>query len=136
MRLTDSQSDDHTCQDPILAQDTFFATQSFSVGPAPTDNYSGWATPSAYTVFADVSAQTPGALPVDPQAMSGSEKLGVGLGISLGVLIAVGVVGVLWWLRRKRRYEVEVSSNAPVYCQGGRGAETSAVDGIQPIVRS
>lgn len=106
----DIQSQDHTCQDPIISQDTFFATQSFSVGPAPTDNMAGFASPSAYTVFADVSVQTPGSLPFDPQAMTASERLGVGLGVTAGVLAVIAAVGAIWWLRRKRRYESEVST--------------------------
>lgn len=106
---SDPQSDDHTCQAPIISQDTFFATQSFSVGPAPTENLTGWATQSAYTVFADVSAETPGTLPIDPQAMTPHERVAVGLGVTAGILAAIGVIVTIWWLRRKRRHEAEVS---------------------------
>lgn len=102
------QSGDHTCQAPIISQDTFFATQSFSVGPAPTQNLTGWASLPAYTVFADVSAETPGTLPIDPQAMTPHERVAVGLGVTAGILAAIGVVVTILWLRRKRRYEAEV----------------------------
>ena len=111
----DTQSNDHTCQAPILSQDTFFATQSFSVGPSPTANLTGYATQAAYTVFADVSTETPGNLPIDPQAMTSHEKVAVGLGVTAGILAAIGVVATIWWLRRKRRFEAEVSGVAPSY---------------------
>lgn len=107
--LADPQSEDHTCVAPIISQDTFFATQSFSVAPAPTENLTGWASQAAYTVFADVSAETPGTLPIDPQAMTPHERVAVGLGVTAGILAAIGVVATIWWLRRRRRYEAEAS---------------------------
>lgn len=61
-----------------------------------------------------MSVQTPGALPVDPQAMTASERLGVGLGVTGGVLAVVGVVGAIWWMRRKRKFQSEVSYRTPV----------------------
>ena len=86
----------------------FFATQSFSVSPQPTDDMKGYAIPSPYTVFADVSKQMPGRLPVDPQKMTSSEKLGVGLGVSAGILAFVGMVIAIFMLRKRRRDFAEV----------------------------
>lgn len=60
-------------------------------------------------MFADVSAETPGTLPIDPQAMTPHERVAVGLGVTAGILAAIGVVVTILWLRRKRRYEAEVS---------------------------
>jgi len=40
--------------------------------------------------------------------MSNGEKLGVGLGVTIAVL-AVGLVGLMiWWVRKKRKFEAEV----------------------------
>jgi hypothetical protein len=100
----------------MISQDTFFATQSFSVLPQPTDNLHGFASPSPYTVFADVSRDMPGRLPIDPQKMTPHEKLAVGLGVSAGILAFIGMVAAIFILRRRRRdhdevcfYHVEVS---------------------------
>jgi len=102
------QSSDHKCQNPFVSQDMFFATQSFSVSPAPTDNLKGYAIPSPYTVFADVSKQMPGRLPIDPQKMTSSEKLGVGLGVTAGILAFIGMVIAIFMLRKRRRDFAEV----------------------------
>jgi hypothetical protein len=105
----DKQSSDHKCQNPFVSQDIFFATQSFSVSPAPTDNMNGYAIPSPYTVFAEVSKQQPGRLPIDPQKMTSHEKLGVGLGVSAGILAFIGMVIAIFMLRKRRRDFAEVS---------------------------
>jgi len=104
----DRQSSDHQCQNPFVSQDIFFATQSFSVSPAPTDNLKGYAIPSPYTVFAEVSKQQPGRLPIDPQKMTSHEKLGVGLGVSAGILAFIGMVISIFLLRKRRRDFAEV----------------------------
>ena len=102
------QSSEHTCQNPMISQDTFFATQSFSVLPQPTDNLHGFASPSAYTVFADVSRKMPGRLPIDPQKMTPHEKLAVGLGVAAGILAFLGMVAAIIILRKRRRDHDEV----------------------------
>ena len=107
-RASLDQSSDHTCQNPFVSQDIFFATQSFSVSPQPTDNLQGIARPSAYTVFADVSKQMPGKLPIDPQKMTSGEKLGVGLGVSAGIIAFIGMVIAIIMLRKRRRDFAEV----------------------------
>jgi hypothetical protein len=107
-RKAKKQSSDHKCQNPFISQDIFFATQSFSVSPAPTDNMNGYAIPSPYTVFADVSRQVPGRLPIDPQKMTSHEKLGVGLGVSAGILAFIGMVIAIFLLRKRRRDFAEV----------------------------
>jgi hypothetical protein len=68
----------------------------------------GIATPSAYTVFVDVSKEMPGRLPIDPQKMTSSEKLGVGLGVSVGILAFIGMVIAIFMLRKRRRDFAEV----------------------------
>jgi hypothetical protein len=113
------QSSDHKCQNPFVSQDIFFATQSFSVSPAPTDNMNGYAIPSPYTVFAEVSKQQPGRLPIDPQAMTSHEKLGVGLGVSAGILAFIGMVIAIFMLRKRRRDFAEVRPLTP----RGQGAD-------------
>ncbi|TYJ53889.1 hypothetical protein B9479_005438 [Cryptococcus floricola] len=95
------------CTHPILQQDSFFATQTFSISPRPTWSPGPLAPTSAYTVWAAVTTSTPGDLPYDEQPMSKSQKLGVALGAAGGVLGVAFIVAVLWWVRNKRRMESE-----------------------------
>lgn len=112
-----SPQSDHTCRNPIVSQDTFFATQSFSVAPRPTDNLNGFAVPLAYTVFADVSKQMPGELPIDPQATTPHERLAVGLGVTAGIIGLVGIFATVLWLRKQRRRKAEVSDFRTQGCE-------------------
>lgn len=50
----------------------------------------------------------PGKLPIDPQKMTSSEKLGVGLGVSAGILAFIGMVVAIFMLRKRRRDFAEV----------------------------
>jgi hypothetical protein len=59
-------------------------------------------------VFADVSKEMPGRLPIDPQQMTAHEKLGVGLGVAGGILAVIGMVAAIIMLRKRRRANAEV----------------------------
>lgn len=61
------------------------------------------------TVFADVTWQTAGALPYDPKPASGADKLALGLGVTGAIVAVVAVAAMIWWARRRRKYEAEVS---------------------------
>ncbi|ODN83074.1 hypothetical protein L202_01296 [Cryptococcus amylolentus CBS 6039] len=95
------------CTRPILQQDSFFATQTFSISPRPIWSPGPQAPTSAYTVWAAVTTSTPGNLPYDEQPMSKSQKLGVALGAAGGVLGVAFIVAVVWWVRNKRKMESE-----------------------------
>ena len=50
----------------------------------------------------------PGKLPIDPQKMTSGEKLGVGLGVSAGIIAFIGMVIAIIMLRKRRRDFAEV----------------------------
>ncbi|WVR08744.1 hypothetical protein IAU60_005802 [Kwoniella sp. DSM 27419] len=95
------------CTLPILRQKSFFATQTFSVGPLPTIKPPPRSPTSAYTVFAEVSTASPGTLPIDPHHATHGEKLAIALGVTGGVLGLALILLVMWWVRKKRVMERE-----------------------------
>ncbi|RSH87029.1 hypothetical protein EHS25_003517 [Saitozyma podzolica] len=62
---------------------------------------------SAYTLFAAVSTDTPGSLPIDPEPTSDKQKLAVGLGVAGGVIALVLMGVTMLFVRKKRRMEAE-----------------------------
>lgn len=103
-----------TCRLPVVSQKSFFATQMISIAPAPT--HSGPPLPdptAAYTVFADVTTATPGALPYDDGPITSGQKLAIGFGITGGVVALACIAGVIWWVRRKHKMEREASDEDP-----------------------
>lgn len=93
----------------MVSEKAFFSTQTFSIQKYP-DKTPGPKSPSgAYTVFAKVSTDLPGNLPADPHVSSGNENLGLGLGVTGAVLALVIMVGVLLFVRKKRKMQAEVS---------------------------
>ncbi|KAL7422935.1 hypothetical protein Q5752_002233 [Cryptotrichosporon argae] len=95
-----------TCVYPLVSAFSFFATQTFSVRPSAT--HSNISSPtSAYTVWADVSTQTPGDLPIDPAPTTDRQALAVGLGVAFGLLGLAGIVLTMWLVRKRRRRREE-----------------------------
>ncbi|WWC98294.1 hypothetical protein V866_005185 [Kwoniella sp. B9012] len=95
------------CTLPIIQQESFFATQTFSIGPAPTYSPGPVAPSSGYTVFAEVSTHTPSDLPIDPHHASKGEKLAIALGVTGAILGIAIMIAVMWFIRKKRKMERE-----------------------------
>ncbi|WWC72707.1 uncharacterized protein I206_106671 [Kwoniella pini CBS 10737] len=95
------------CAFPILQQESFFSTQTFSIGPAPTYSPGPKSPSSAYTVFAEVSTHTPSDLPIDPHSASKGEKLAIALGVTGAILGIAIIIAVMWFIRKKRIMERE-----------------------------
>ncbi|WVW80573.1 hypothetical protein I302_102559 [Kwoniella bestiolae CBS 10118] len=95
------------CTFPILQQESFFATQTFSIGSAPTYSPGPVAPSSGYTVFAEVSTHTPSDLPIDPHHASRGEKLAIALGVTGAILGIAIIIAVMWFIRKKRKMERE-----------------------------
>ncbi|WWC92444.1 uncharacterized protein L201_007402 [Kwoniella dendrophila CBS 6074] len=95
------------CTFPLLQQESFFATQTFSIGQAPTYTPGPVSPSSAYTVFADVSTHTPSDLPIDKHHASKGEKLAIGLGIVGAILGIAIIIAVMWFIKKKRIMERE-----------------------------
>ncbi|WRT70836.1 uncharacterized protein IL334_007835 [Kwoniella shivajii] len=95
------------CTFPILQQKSFFSTQTFSIGPAPTYSPGPVVPSSAYTVFAEVTTNTPSDIPSDPHHASKGERLAIALGV-VGALLGVAIIiAVMWFIRKKRKMERE-----------------------------
>ena len=93
----------------MVSQKSFFATQTISIAPAPTQAGPDIPDPTAaYTVFADVTTTTPGSLPYDDGPISNGQKLAIGFGITGGVVALACIAGVIWWVRKKHKMEREV----------------------------
>lgn len=101
---------DHICALPYITQNTFFATHLLSVRPLPTSGPMPPNPAPPHTVFAEVSLETPGRLPIDPGVMGRAATLGVGLGVTFGVLALIAAVGMLWWFHRRNKRQREVSA--------------------------
>ncbi|OCF45518.1 hypothetical protein I317_00419 [Kwoniella heveanensis CBS 569] len=95
------------CTHPILQQESFFSTQTFSIAPRPTGQAPPLSPSSAFTVFAEVSTNLPGDLPIDPHAASKGEKLAIALGVAGALLGLALIVLIMWWVRKKRKMDRE-----------------------------
>lgn len=99
----------NTCQLPLISQRSFFSWQTMSIRPAPNQTPGPADPTSAYTVFAEVTTNTPSSLPYEKQATTAGQKLAVGLGVTGAVIALICIGGVIWWVRKKRLMEREVS---------------------------
>ncbi|WVQ95337.1 hypothetical protein IAU59_002433 [Kwoniella sp. CBS 9459] len=95
------------CTHPILQQESFFSTQTFSIAPRPTGQAPPLSPDSAYTVFAEVSTNLPGDLPIDPHAATKGEKLAIALGVAGALLGLALIILIMWWVRKKRKMDRE-----------------------------
>ncbi|WVF67771.1 hypothetical protein IAT40_002531 [Kwoniella sp. CBS 6097] len=95
------------CTHPILRQESFFSTQTFSIAPRPTGQAPPLSPTSDFTVFADVSTSLPGDLPIDPHAASKGEKLAIALGVTGALLGLALIISIMWWVRKKRKMDRE-----------------------------
>jgi len=99
----------NTCMLPLLSQKSFFSFQTLSIGPAPTYAAQPVDPTMSFTVFADVSTQTPSSLPRDRQPATSAQKVTLGFGIVGAVLLIALIGGIVWWVRKKHKMEREVS---------------------------
>ena len=60
-------------------------------------------------MFAVVGTTTPTTLPIDAQPLNATEKLGVGLGATVGILGLIMIFVVVYWVKRKHSMKEEVS---------------------------
>jgi hypothetical protein len=106
---TNRQTND-TCAYPLVFVRSFFSTQTISLAPYPTVSPGPADPTSAYTLFAAVSTDTPGSLPIDPEPTSDKQKLAVGLGVAGGVIALVLMGVTMLFVRKKRRMEAQVGA--------------------------
>jgi hypothetical protein len=106
---TNRQTND-TCAYPLVSVRSFFSTQTISLAPYPTVSPGPADPTSAYTLFAAVSTDTPGSLPIDPEPTSDKQKLAVGLGVAGGVIALVLMGVTMLFVRKKRRMEAQVGA--------------------------
>lgn len=103
----DTQVND-TCILPFLQGKSFFASHFISISPLPTGLIPGPA--ETHTLWKNVSQVEPTTLPFPNHHGTARERLGLGLGITFGVLALIAMILMLVWFRRRNFREREVRS--------------------------
>ncbi|KAF2397768.1 hypothetical protein EJ06DRAFT_137968 [Trichodelitschia bisporula] len=78
------------------------SSTSKSSSPSTSAATSSSKDPTAAPVSSVSSRSSPTPTPV-PSGQSTGAKAGIGIGVALGVLAVAGILGALWWLRRRRQ---------------------------------
>ena len=106
------QDGNNTCRLPLVAQKSFFSWQTFSIRPAPEQTPGPVAPSSLYTVFAEVTTETPTSLPFEKHTPSPGEKLAIGLGATAAIAGLTAIAAIVWWVHKKHSMEREVSETS------------------------
>lgn len=99
----------NSCHLPIVDVQSFFATHLFSIAQLPTTGIIPLAPTGAYTTWAKVTTALPKPLPGPPHTFEHGEKVAVGVGVALAVLGVLGILLLMWWIKRRRFLKAEVS---------------------------
>lgn len=98
------------CQEPIQYDRAFFATTTFSVKVQPTDYHGRFA--SSVTFWRPVSTETPGPVPGEPQGTDERQRVAIGVGVTLAILLVILWTIFFFCYRHKLFHRREVRRGA------------------------